>query len=131
MSLYDFKIKLQNFEREVIVKGFENGCLKSLFKNHRVSVNNCKLHHTDFGKSMGESVDTDHILTIDYYGYLKKSKGFYNTAEEKECKKLNCKVIHFASIKIEDITAITHNIEVIVTFPKFKNQMLIMRGFRK
>lgn len=129
MDKLELQKRIEEFEREVIIKGLENGGLNSLRKQ-QVPVDRCKLSRT-FGKCIGSVVDTDLILTVDYYGYLKKSRGFYKAAENVDDKTIRSNLIHFASIKIEDITNVTQNVDVIVGFAKLKNQILIERGFRK
>jgi len=131
MNNFDFSNLLSKFEERVIVSGASNGTLKHLVKTADVPVSGCKLYKSGFGVYMGHIVDTDLILTIDYYGYLKRSRGFISFAEGKNSKTLKSKIIYFASIKIEDVVKATEDAEVIVAFPKLKDKILIKRGFRK
>ena len=97
----------------------------------------CRLHKTPFGEDIGWLIDTDLILTIDYYGHLKKSRGFYdyyackNLIEKQQIKLIESAVVFFASIRIEDVAAVTKEVSIVASFPFLKNEILIRRGFRK
>jgi hypothetical protein len=124
---------VDHFEEQVIVNGVKSGRWD---KTVDVPIKNCRLAATDFGKSMGLVVSTDLVLVVDYYGYLKKSKGFLNDVEtlrkgDHDSKMYGSRIVYFASITIEDIAAICTNINVIASFPKLKNEILVKRGFWK
>ena len=133
----DFKQDLYRFEKEVIVKGVFEKKLPMFSKKAAVSVKDCRLHKTPFGEDIGWLIDTDLILTIDYYGHLKKSRGFYdyysckNLIEKQQIKLIESAVVFFASIRIEDVAAVTNEVGIIAGFPFIKNEILIRRGFRK
>lgn len=133
----DFQMHLEEFEREVIVRGAEHSKLPMFSKKAAVSIKNCKLHNTPFGDSIGALVDTNVILTVDYYGHLKKSRGFYdyfsnkNLTEKKQLRVIESIIVYFASIGIEDVAEITEDVHIIAGFPKLKNEILIRRGFRR
>lgn len=133
MTPSEFHMFLDRFEREVIVNGIEKKKYKPFIKVCSTSISQGKLFDTDFGRSIGESINTDMILTIDYYGYLKKSKGFLDYIKnlDTHVKKIDSHMIYFASIKIEDIVRVVDEIDLIASFPKLKDQILTHRGFKK
>ena len=124
----DFVASVNRFEQEVICKGVE---VEKFIKKSHVPVKSCKLSLTPFGFEMGVFVDTEAILTVDYYGYLKKSRGFLEKfADKNKDDVIWSPIVHFASIKIEDIVQMTIDMSVIATFPLLKNEILIRRGFK-
>jgi len=130
MELYKFKKLLSDFESNIII----NGIIKKRFITKTlIPTKNCKLSNHDFGKKLGMVIDTDIILVIDYYGYLKKSKGFINKLKTRKLylKELESYLVYFASVKMEDIAFMTSNVSVMIDFPRLKNEILIFRGFRK
>lgn len=132
MDTTAFQCLLNNFENEVIINGASSYVLKHLVKTSDIPVSGCKLYRSHFGEKMGYVVETDMVLTIDYYGYLKKSRGLIELINGcGNIKIIKSQVIHFASIKIEDVVNATDNVEVIVSFPKLKDMILKARGFRK
>ena len=95
------------FEKNIIIAGIENKMLK--INKVMVPVKDGRLDNTNFGKFLGNRLDYDCVLVIDYYGFLKKSTGFineYNKYTEVEISRLKSNIIHFASIKIENIVNI-------------------------
>lgn len=126
----DFKKLIEDFEKNIIVGGILD---KRFIKKSNVSTKKNKLLRHDFGKVIGEVVDTRIILAIDYYGYIKKSIGFLNKFESinPRPKEIRSYLVYFASIRMEDIVARTNDIKVMLDFPRLKNEILILRGFRK
>jgi len=124
--IFDFKTTLEEFEHEVVCRGISVG---RFTKKCNVPTKHCKLSKTSFSTDMGKFVNTDEVLTVDYYGYLKKSKGFKEEFPEKGI--VWSSVVHFAAIRIEDVASITTNANIIAAFPKLKNEILIRRGFKK
>lgn len=117
------------FEENVIVKGVESGLLKD--NKIMVPIKDGGLDSTQFGRFIGNQFDYDEILVIDYYGLLKKSKGFvdkYTSFKDLEVKRLKSNVIHFASVKIEDIARLDKSL--MVDFPGFKKYIVDLRRFR-
>ena len=104
---------LELFERNIIIAGIENGTLK--VNEVMVAIKDGKLDITPFGKFLGNRFVYDKVLVIDYYGLLKKSKGFLdkcNTYTDVEIRRLKSPIIHFASIKIEDIDVLDKSLTV-------------------
>jgi len=122
---------VDDFEKNIIVEGIVQ---RRFCKRTKIPIRNCKLANHEFGKRLGDIIDTDIILVIDYYGYLKRSKGFIHKVKSEDksySKELKSYIVHFASIKMEDIAAMTSNIAVMLDFPRLKNEILILRGFKK
>lgn len=127
----DFKDYLKRFETEAILKGVTS----QLFaKEELVSVRPGKLSAKAFGRSMGAVIDTDEILVVDYYGFQRKSQGFFNRVnalqrhlKDKQVKTIKAPVVHFGSIKIEVLAKLTDDLELLGGFPKFKDQIIKMR----
>ena len=131
MELKRFKKLVDDFEKNIIVKGIES---KRFSKSDTLSTKNCKLANHNFGRSLGDVIDTDFVLIIDYYGYLKRSRGFIDgiiDSKGDQLKEITTHVVHFASIKMEDIAAMTSDISVMLDFPRLKHEILVLRGFRK
>jgi hypothetical protein len=128
MEREQFQSYLQRFEMDVICQGFLSGVFG---KKEMVTTRNGKLVRTDFGKLVGSNFEFSHPLAIDYYGHTKKSTGFYAMLAEIETqvRMIECDVVHFASIKIEDVVEVGS--ELVARFPIFKKQMLKRRGFKQ
>jgi len=111
---------LKLFENNIIIKGVENKILKP--NKAMIPVKNGKLDSSEFGRFLGNKFEYNKPLAIDYYGLLKKSTGF----DEACCKyceveiiRMKTDIIHFASIKIEDMSELDK--DLIVDFPAFKS----------
>jgi hypothetical protein len=128
MNESDFKKYLNAFESQVICQGVVYGVLG---QKELVATRNGKLSRTAFGRLIGNELNFDHPLAIDYYGFLKKSIGFKEMVRESEAqlRMIECVVVHFAAVKIEEIVEISPNL--VAEFPVFKQQMLKRRGFKK
>ena len=122
---------LELFEKNIIIGGVESGFIKP--KSVMVPVKDGKLDSTPFGNFLGNKFTYDSVLVIDYYGLLKKSDGFANKYDdykaEVEIRRLKSDIVHFASIKIEDITNLDKSLAV--DFPGFKKYLVDLRGFKK
>ncbi|MHA1886666.1 MAG: hypothetical protein ACTSX0_01450 [Promethearchaeota archaeon] len=128
MKLSKFQADLKAFEKNIIIKGFEIGH----FSRTMVVGRNCHLDSKEFGRIMGKYIDTDRVLTIDYYGLLKKSRGFLKHIQQTNAKKIESEIISFASIKMEDIVFLSPlDVSIMIGFPRLKNDILIYRGLRK
>jgi len=125
----EFDEYLTLFENSIIVAGVEIGMLG---KSELVPSREGKLSRTPFGRKIGMRVENDFPLSIDYYGHMKKTTGFYEMLKEvgeAQVRMVECIVVHFASIKIEQIVEIQS--DMVAGFPVFKKQMLRERGFKK
>lgn len=127
----DFYKYLNKFETDAVAVGVQMGLLG---KEDSVSVRNGKLSAKSFGRVMGPVLNTDDILVIDYYGFQKKSRGFFTRVEalqrhfsDKQIKNIRAPVVHFGAIKIETLAKITSDIELLGGFPMFKEQIINMR----
>jgi len=128
MDTESFKSYLDLFELRVVC----HGVVKEVFgKKEMVATRNGKLARTPFGRLIGSQLEFVNPLAIDYYGHLKKSTGFFDmlTEVDSQVRMIECDVVHFASIKIEDIVEIDPG--MVAKFPVFKKQMLKRRGFKK
>lgn len=129
MELDRFQELVLNFEKNIIVEGIKR---KRFSRKKKIPTKNCKLSNRDFGKQVGHTIDTDIVLVIDYYGYLKRSRGFFQRVKkDPSLKEVRSYIIYFASIKMEDVSAMTSSVAVMLDFPRLKNEILILRGFRK
>ena len=123
---------IEDFE-QMIAKGVKD---QTFNKTEIVSIRGSKLGKTKFGILLGFTIDSNTEFAIDYYGYFKRSRGFNSkiTVLKKEIKAKQLKavatiVIHFASIRIEQIAKL--DASLVGGFPAFKNFILEKRGFRK
>lgn len=89
----------------------------------------CKLSTQKFGQLMGIRLDTDLNCVMDYFGLLKKSKGFFREARLCTDKNVPTRILHFQSIKIENLISLSPNL--IEYFPTFKQIILDIRQFPK
>lgn len=126
-----FKEYRDKFELEIIEKGIDLGIFT---KEKQVSIVKPRLACTAFAKKMGLVSNSYKLFAIDYYGYLKKSKGFIESfhknrslMKKKQLKSAGAVVIHFAAIKMEDVAKI--NSDMLKDFPRFKQIILQHRGF--
>lgn len=122
---------LEALEKEVLVRAIADNLLGT---PRKVSVRQGKLDATNFATLLGAEVDTDIPLAIDYYGYVKKSRGFKKylmdireSAEPSQIRSVSVPVVHFAALKVEMIAQLSPHL--VGSFPWFKGQMLKLRGF--
>ena len=125
---------LSVFETEFIPKGIKSGVFG---KSWLISIRPGRLSKTRYGMLLGDYINSEISFAIDYYGYIKKSNGLLNVINEKllaikgrQLKKVQSTMIHFAAIKIEDITEITKDPFIITKFPEFKKVLLMNRGYK-
>jgi hypothetical protein len=121
---------LELFEKNIVIAGVESNLIVA--KDVMVPVKDGRLDNGSFGKFLGNSFSYDKVLVIDYYGLLKKSKGFSDKCasyDDIEIVRLRSPIVHFASIKIEDIVNLDPNLAV--DFVGFKKYLVALRGFKK
>lgn len=131
MELDIFRQLIDDFERDIIVGGIAK---KVFTKRANVPTKRCKLSYREFGKTIGRTIDTRLVLAVDYYGYIKKSIGFLEKVRSMgnpAPTEINCYLVHFASVKMENVAAMTSDVGVMINFPRLKNEILILRGFRE
>jgi len=126
-----FRKLIDDFEKDIIVGGIAK---KVFTKRADVPTKRGKLSYQEFGKTLGNVIDTRLVLAIDYYGHIKKSLGFLE--KMKSCgnplpAEMNSYLVHFASVKMEDVAAMTDDVRIMINFPRLKNEVLILRGFRR
>ncbi len=87
-----------------------------------------------FGRKMGSVVDSDLCFAIDYYGLVKKSRGFLNMVSElssdipvSQIKSIAGTTVYFAAIRMESIAVYAP--DLVSDFPWFKKAVLDARGF--
>lgn len=96
-----------------------------IWKNAEVSRKACSLSKKQFGQLIGNSIDTELNVVIDYFGLLKKSKGFLLKAKlNRSSNVINTRILYFQSIKIENLPP-----ELISYFPQFKQTIISIRKF--
>ena len=134
MGHINFKKYLSKFERVVIVGGFDQGILGV---SQFVSVKNSPINSSTFARKMGKLLACDGVLALDYYGYFKKSRGFFekmksekSSLEGRQLKMMQSSVIHFNSIKMEDLVRLTDDSYLLSNFAEFKTKVLEKRGFK-
>lgn len=87
-----------------------------------------------FGQLMGDQIDSEVAFTLDYYGYLKHSKGqsmmiAKALAHSPPDRFIMSTTVHFAALRIEDIVACMPE-AMISYYVKFKSYILQARGFK-
>ena len=133
MTKKEFSRYLATFEEEVVYAGIVKD---KLGVKELVSVRNGKLARTNFGRSIGCVLPWEVPAALDYYGHFKKSLGFLSHAAEqaeyyrgKQVHLLRTTVVHFASIRIEQVAQISNNSFLTAGFPDFKRAILVRRGY--
>jgi ABC-type Fe3+-hydroxamate transport system substrate-binding protein len=130
----DFNHYRDEFEKRVIARGVDERCLG---KDEAVSLREGRLAVSPFAQKIGKIIPHDARFAVDYYGYKKKSKGFfrYTSDVQSDVKKLGHQVkgviipvVHFASIRVEKIAKLAP--DLVADFPGFKKEILDARGFK-
>lgn len=126
-----FTVYRDEFEK-ALVRGVITEVLGSL---KPVPILPGKLSRKRIGKTMGSRIETDEVVVIDYYGYMKKSRGFGTFVKEvqldqkgKQVKMINAPIVHFNSIRLEVIAKISP--ELVQKFGDFKKAVLDAREFK-
>lgn len=134
MGNINFLNYLNKFEK-VIAAGVTQNIIG---KTTLVNVREGKFACTKYARTLGERVNSEVPFVIDYYGYLKRSKGFIILIRDKEeairnrqIKCVHAKVVYFASLKIEEIAEVTASQYLRSGFSEFKKLILYWRGFEK
>jgi len=114
-----------------IVGGVADGLLGKI---KSVPVHHGKLHKRRIAQVMGDEMDTDLLIAIDYYGYMKRSRGFKNYVKEvmekykgSQVKLASATVVHFNSVRLEILAKIATNL--VADFGDFKKAVLDAREF--
>jgi hypothetical protein len=135
MGKLDFLKYQKLFENEVICKGVAEGLIGKITP---INVRSGRLSYTSYAKRLGAKIDSDLSFGIDYYGYLKRSKGLIDSIDlrkelirNRQIKSIQTNVVFFASLKIETIADITSSQYLKGGFPEFKKIILHWRGFEK
>lgn len=119
---------LNSFENRIIIPGLEK---KMFCKEVMITLKNGKLANTAFGKFIGNLLECEEILAVDYYGHIKKSKGLLDMVEKYkgiEIKSVLVPTVYFASVKNEHITELAPHL--LNDFPLFKAYLIQLRGFK-
>jgi hypothetical protein len=124
----EFYAYMNLFEDLVVSRGVDLGILGALSK---VSVRSGALSGQRFGRVMGKECNSDKLFAIDYYGLIKKSRGFFALASGvspgQQVKSIEVPLVYFAAIRIEQIAQIWP--DLVSGFPRFKKLVLDSRGF--
>ena len=93
-----------------------------------------KLQKRRIGQVLGTEIATQEVLVIDYYGYMKKSSGFWDLVRDimedqkgKQLRIVEAPLVHFNSIKLEVLAKIAPGI--VAAFGDFKKAVLDAREF--
>lgn len=119
-----------DFESAVIT-GIEQGVLGA---KKMVPAYPGKLAKRRIGRTLGVEIRSDLIAVIDYYGYMKKSSGFFKQLKQireeqvgKQLKMVEASTVHFNSVRLEVIAKIAPNL--VEGFGDFKKAVLDAREF--
>ncbi len=117
---------LQKFEKEVLIKIFETNFTRL---PEPVPFNQ-KITKTKFGFFLDSSFDYNEVLAFDYYGLFKLSKGILKVKSRysktfPSIKIINAPVIHFSSIKKEQVQLLAPHLYK--GFNDFKNYLVKLR----
>lgn len=128
----DFAEYLARFEKEVCETGSRTGLVGRV---ENVSITACRLEKTKFGDHLGKRIESDVPFAINYYGYIKKSHGFFvfvdglgKCVKGQQIKSIQVPVVNFASIKLEKMCKLAP--ALLVGFANFKKEILDTRGFQ-
>ena len=126
-----FRKLVLDFEKDIII----GGIAKKVFSRRvNVPVKRGKLSYQKFGRILGDVIDTRLVIAIDYYGHIKKSLGFLEKIKSfgnPPPIEINSYLVHFASVKMEDVATMTNDVRIMINFPRLKSEILILRGFRE
>jgi hypothetical protein len=121
----------EDFEKALVI-GMDRNLLGIRWK--QVPVTQGRLSKRKIAKVLGKQINTGRVLVVDYYGYMKKSKGFskmmkgvITSFKGKQLKTIEVPVVHFNSVRLEILAKIAP--ELIEDFSKFKKTILDARGF--
>lgn len=125
MDIWTGKRYIESFERAVIL-----GVRQKLWGSEQsISTRPGKLSIGPMGKILGTEIDTDMVLAIDYYGYVKKSRGLLKTLlSNGRPRFVATPVVFFNGIKLEVLARVSP--ELVLDFVEFKSAVLDIRGFR-
>jgi len=127
----DMMNRLSTFEDRVFAEGIRRDCLG---KVEKVSLREGKLFGSRFGHHMGRVIESSEVFAVDYYGYVKKTRGFFKMVEgiasstKGQVKCLEVPVIHFAALRVEKIAKLAP--DLVAEFPGLKKEILDARGFK-
>jgi len=138
-----YKNYMRRFEREVIYTGFMMGRFckhKNGFIAGRKPIEEIvplrygKLSKSEFGEFIGKIFDAPVLLAINYYGLFKLSTEIIKAAESVkhifgEIRSIKSPVVHFNSIKIEDVKELAP--ELFPDYPEFKKYIVGLRWGRQ
>lgn len=129
-----FQKYIKDFEDVVIETGV---AINSLGVFTLIPIRPGKLLTTVFGRSIGSVSASFFSFAIDYYGFIKPSRGLIEDYEMRkqqlhgrQLRKIGGLLVHFASLKIEEVDRLS-NSNLTAGFPKFKKTLIEMRGFKK
>lgn len=120
-----------DFEQRIIVCGVKS---QYFGRREQVPINSGRLSRQLFGSLMGKTISSSEVLAVDYYGFLKKSDGFFTYLTElrsslvgKQIKLIKVPVVHFAAIRLEKVAKLAP--DLVSSFSQFKKTILDARGF--
>jgi hypothetical protein len=123
--------KYKTLFEEAVAEGVYKGLLGSV---KSVPVSPGKLSRRTIGTVLGEIIEVDTALVIDYYGYMKKSKGFNDLVGEvieslsgRQVKMIEAPVVHFNAVRLEVLAKIAP--DLVSGFGDFKKAVLDAREF--
>ena len=99
-----FRIYLAEFQRRIMIAGYERGLWRSLCDTIEIRPN--RLERAPIGRLLGSRFLWDEVGVIDYYGYRQKSTAFMARAAELwpwELKRMSAIVLPFQSVKNEHV----------------------------
>ncbi|MGD9156824.1 MAG: hypothetical protein PVG39_00320 [Desulfobacteraceae bacterium] len=125
----NFKDYLCKFERQVIYTGFMMGRFGER-KEEIVPLRYGKLSKSEFGEFIEKTFDAGVLLAINYYGLFKLSTEIIKAAESVrhifgEIRSIKSPVVHFNSIKIEDVKELAP--ELFPDYLEFKKYIVELR----
>jgi hypothetical protein len=127
----NFQQYIENFERRVALLGILSYGLGNMSK---IPIRPGKLDDSPISHFLGKQIQTQYLFAIEYYGYLKKSKGFYDYVSQEArflsdggCLRITAPVVHFGAIKSKVVADLAP--DLMREFHEFKSVLLEKRGF--
>ena len=120
---------LYEFEKQIICSGFASDYFKKR-KEEIVPLRYGKLSKSEFGEFIGKTFNAEILLAINYYGLFKLSTEIIRAAKSVnhifgEVRSIKSQVIHFNSIRIEDVKNLAP--ELVIDYPEFKKYIVGLR----
>ena len=122
------------FEKEVIIKGYEQGVFCKTPQEQIVPVDGGKLKDSKIGFFTGSAFEYRNLLAINYYGLFKMSSEIHRAVDKAEkifgkIKTIMTPVVFYNAVKIEHVKDLAP--DLLDYYPDFKRHLVELRWGKK